>query len=633
MPRILLWTVAILLLAVLLLGITAALVLDKEKLVALASDTIRNQTGAELRVEGATSLSLFPTLGVSLEDAQLQLPEAQPGMVSVRTLIVGVRFIPLLKRQLEIDQIAVDGLLAELHRRATPELDTSGFSDAELDDFYRKRREVIAAAGPDATTRVLAAPLALKVDKLTVTDATIRLIEPDTDAVDTVILNRLTATDLNLDAGPMALEARLTLPAGDDEPAVQVTLDGSLRIDQANQSVVLEPLAVTIEGPTPSPLELSARGEVLLSAQIADLALQINSGETAGKGTLRYASFESPQVDADLVFNLLDPAALGLVGAAAAPEASRAAASDASAAAKRGKTTPAETDERAEEPLPLDAIRGVDGRVRLAVDKAVIGAHDINDLRVQVRAREGVIKLRSLTGELHGGKLKAKATFDGKHRRARLETQGTLTALDMASALRAAEARPLLTGMADIEWELESRGRTRTELIEELAGPIDIDAEKAELKDISVEGMLCQVVALINGEQLSAEFPASSRFETLSARLDLRDGKLRLSPLDVKLPYVSLSGEGRLYLLEENFRARFAARLSPELSRLDPACRVNERLTAIDWPVECKGQLTGDPGSWCAVDSEEILSDLATDELQRKLKKEAGRWLDKIIPD
>jgi uncharacterized protein involved in outer membrane biogenesis len=623
MPRILLWIVAILVVVVLLLGIAAALVLDKEKLVALASDTIRKQTGAELRVEGVTSLTLFPMLGVSLKDAQLQLPDEQPGMVSVRALDVGVRFIPLLKRELEIDGIAVDGLLAELHQRSTPELDTSGFSDAELDEFYRKRRELIAGASPDATTRVLAAPLALKVEQLTVTDATFRLIDADTGDVDTLILNRLVATGLNLDADPVELEARLSLPAGDGEPPVAVTLDGRVRIDQAKQSVVLEPLSIAVEGPTPNSVKLNARGEVLVSAQIADLALQIKSGATVGKGNLRYASFESPQLNADLAFNLLDPAALGLLGAAAAD----------APGADRPDTAAVEHDDRADEPLPLDAIRGVDGRVKLAIDKAVIGAHDINDLRVLVRAREGVVKLRSLTGELHGGKLQAKATLDGKHRRARLETQGTVTALDMVSALRAAGARPLLTGMADIEWDLESRGTTRTELIEALEGPIEIDVGQAELMDISVEGMLCKVVALINGEQLSAEFPASSRFEQLSARLQLQDGKLRLSPLDIKLPYVSLSGEGRLYLLEENFRAKFAARLSPELARLDPACRVNERLTAIDWPVECKGDIAGDPGDWCAVDSEEILSDLATDELQRKIKKEAGRWLDKIIPD
>ena len=248
MPRILLWIVAILVLAVLLLGIAAALVLDKEKLVALAGDAIRQQTGAELRVDGPTSLSLFPMLGVSLENARLQLPEEQPGTVSVRALDVGVRFIPLLKRQLEIDEIAVDGLVAELQRRATPELDTSGFSDEELDEFYRKRRELIAAAGPDAATRVMAAPLALKVDQLTVTDATFRLLEAETGEANTIILNRLAASDLNLDADPVDLEARLTLPAGGGEPPVRVSLDGSLRIDQVKQSMVLEPACAQGQG-------------------------------------------------------------------------------------------------------------------------------------------------------------------------------------------------------------------------------------------------------------------------------------------------------------------------------------------------------------------------------------------------
>jgi uncharacterized protein involved in outer membrane biogenesis len=252
---------------------------------------------------------------------------------------------------------------------------------------------------------------------------------------------------------------------------------------------------------------------------------------------------------------------------------------------------------------------------------------------MQLRANEGVIKVRAMTGELHGGKLNLKGTLDARHSEARLDTAGSLTALDIPSALKGLNQKATMTGLADIDWDLESRGVTSTELIRALKGPIKIEARDAVLQDIGVERMLCQVVALINRETLSKELPTSSRFDRFSAKLKLRDGKLRLSPLDIQLPQVKLRGEGRLYLLEQNFRAKFSARLSPELSRLDPACRINERLTAIDWPVECKGLIGDDPASWCSVDSEEILSDLATDELQRKIKKEAGKWLDKIIPD
>ena len=351
---------------------------------------------------------------------------------------------------------------------------------------------------------------------------------------------------------------------------------------------------------------------------MADLKLQIDLGETRGDGTLRYAAFESPQIDADLKLNLFDPALLVLAG----PEAvEQQVASETSGA-------PATTGD---EPLPLDAIRSIDTRARLAIAQAVFAGHAINDVKVRLRAVEGVIKLQQLTGEVHGGALDVKATFNGKHTEARMQTQGGLQGMDVAAALAAAGSEPLMSGKADLTWKVNGRGKTSNELVAALKGPINIEARDATLEGMSVEKMLCGAVALANRESLASDFPDSSRFEALSVTLKLADGKARLTPLRAELPQLQLAGEGRLHLLEKNFSATFAARLSPDLEELDPACRVNERLTSIDWPVDCKGSLDGDPADWCGVDTEGILADLATNEAERKIKKEAGKLFDKLL--
>jgi uncharacterized protein involved in outer membrane biogenesis len=618
MPRILLWLTALVVLVGLAGAAVTALLLDEDKLVALAADAIQKQTGAILEVRGETALSFFPMLGVSLSDARLQLPQGQDSTVSVRSLDIGIRLVPLLSRRVEIAGIALEGLMAELPRAPeSPELDTSGFNDKELDAFYQARREALAAAeNTSAAQAVLVAPLALRVDRLSVTDSRISQIDTASgDRLEIEIIS-LQASDLNLDGQPVPLAALLQLPGGNGDPDWKVSFEGKLRIDQTSQLLTLEPVTLNVQGATAHPVSLRAEGTVELATQRAELALRIDSGETRGSGTVQYAAFESPQIDADLHLNLFDPALLALAGPAAAGPAA----------------APDPADPADEEALPLDMIRSIDTRARLAIDRAVVAGHAIADLRVQLRASEGAVKLRSLTGELHGGKLDAKATFDAKHNTVKLQTEGKLIAMDIPLALAAMGSEPLLSGMADIEWTLQSKGKTRSALIEEMRGPIRIEAEQAVLNDIGIEQMLCQVVALVNRESLTNTLPSSSRFNKLSAKLDLRDGKLRLSPLTIELPQVQLTGEGRLYLVEQNFSAKFAATLSPELARLDPACRVNERLTAIDWPINCKGDLSGDPAGWCSVDSEEILSDLATDELQRKLKKEAGKWLDKILP-
>jgi AsmA protein len=151
------------------------------------------------------------------------------------------------------------------------------------------------------------------------------------------------------------------------------------------------------------------------------------------------------------------------------------------------------------------------------------------------------------------------------------------------------------------------------------------------LNDVSVEHLLCQAVALTNRESLTASFPENTRFSRLDADIQLADGSARLAPLRAELPQLAITGTGTYQLLDRDFKATLKARLSPELETLDPACRVSKRLTAIDWPVNCAGNAGGSPGDWCKVDTEEIITELGRNEAERKIKKKAGKLLDKLF--
>ncbi len=124
---------------------------------------------------------------------------------------------------------------------------------------------------------------------------------------------------------------------------------------------------------------------------------------------------------------------------------------------------------------------------------------------------------------------------------------------------------------------------------------------------------------------LAADFPNSSAFEELSVKINLGKGKAKLQPLKAKFPDIRLSGKGTLDIVTMDFDTNFAAKLSPGLAKLDPACRVNDSITAIEWPVSCKGNVTGEPGDWCSVDTADIIEDLAGNELKRKAQKEVEK--------
>jgi uncharacterized protein involved in outer membrane biogenesis len=613
MLRLILISLSTLLLLLVAAVILVPVLLDKEELLELASEVLYEETGATLTVDGDIGLSLFPTVGVSLADAGLTMPGSEQPDLQAHSMEIGVQFIPLLFGNVQINTIRLDGMTARIE--SAPEqaaVDSGKLSDEQLDAFYAARRKAIREADDAAGAELaLAVPLALEVKHLVITDSRLELVDPTAHKSTVIELVRLETSGLNLDGKPIPLQLQLRVPG---EPVIDVALEGNISLDQQTQVATLEAVKLIVGGVAAQPVKLQISGTIDLSRQVADLQLALELGETKGSGSLRYAGFESPQIDTSLQLNLLDPALFALAG----PEAAAAASGD----------TPSTSGD---EPLPLDAIRLIDTRADLRIDKARFDAHTVSDMRVKLRAVDGVIQITSLTGDLHGGKLDLQATFNGKHNTAKLKTAGSLTAMDIASALAAVESDPILTGTAGLNWQLHSKGRSVNELVAALSGPVKLRTEQVVLQEMSVEHMVCQAVALTNQEQLTATFPAYTKFQTLSAEIQLADGKARLRPLLAELPQIALVGTGAFDLLSQDFKASVKATLSPELEQLDRACRVSKRLTAIDWPVNCKGNVSTDPAKWCSVDTEEIIQDLAKNEGKRKLQKEANKLLKKLF--
>lgn len=604
MPRFLVYFIAIPLVIVLGGALLVSVLLDEEKLLQVAADEVRQKTGATLEVAGGADLSFFPRLGLSLKEVSLDMPGDQQTSLQARSLEIGVRMMPLLSKQVDIDSLLLDGVIISMTSEPAPApVDTSKFDDKQLARFYQDREAAKAQAGQAASAEnVMAIPLALEVAQLRITDSRLEISEigGDTQVVE---IAEFSATGLNLDGRSVPVEAQVVLVS--DQP-ITIALKGKLMISQQTQVIGLQTMDVTVSGALQEPISMTTSGEVDINRQLADLNLVADISDTRAEGQLRYASFESPQIDARLRLNQFTPALLALAG----PEA---------ASSESTEAKPADEEDIA---LPLDAIRRMDTRAELEIDKVIWGAHVVDGLKAKLRVVKGSANFPMISGTIHGGDLNMKASLNARQSTARINSQGTLQQLDIASALAASEVDPILTGKANLDWKIHGQGNSTAAITGTLRGPVNLQTEQAVLKDMGVEKMLCEAVAMVNQEPLAAEFPASSAFEALSVTLNLGKGKARLQPLKAKLPDIRLLGKGAIDIASLEFDTTFTARLSPGLGKIDPACRVNERITAIEWPVNCKGNATGEPGDWCSVDSQEILEDLAGNEIKRKAQKE-----------
>ena len=61
------------------------------------------------------------------------------------------------------------------------------------------------------------------------------------------------------------------------------------------------------------------------------------------------------------------------------------------------------------------------------------------------------------------------------------------------------------------------------------------------------------------------------------------------------------------------------------MEAIDPACRIDDRYTGLDLPVNCAGNLADEAGNLCRVDIEAIATQLLEREARSKFEKEAEK--------
>ncbi|MFK8051076.1 MAG: AsmA family protein [Halioglobus sp.] len=623
---------AILIAVPLILILAAALLLpmlvDKQQVLELASKNVREQTGATLVVKGDVDFSILPSISVNLKDTEITLPGEHSIAATARSLAIGLELWPLFSGAAEVGEIILDGLHVVVKSAPQPPaLDTSEFSDAQLDAYYSERQlEIEKRKKLQNSEAAIAVPLALNVQRLLLSDSVLETLSHETGDRSRVEVSKLEATDLNLDNRLIPIEMDIRFESNEGIAPIEIIANGGVQVDGNSQRLTLESMLVTVTGAGQETLNIQTEGVVDLTKRVADLQVKLSLAEIRGEGELRYASFESPQIVAKLDLNQFDPALIILAGPQATSKTpGEAGKADRGSSVLTGKTV----DE--DQALPFNAIRAIDARAALSIERAIFSGHVIEKVNVKVRAENGIVKLNRMTGKVHGGKLDMKATFDAKHKIAALSTRGGLSGMSIEEALKAANAKPVATGNVDLTWKLKSTGRTGNQLIETITGPINLATQEVELSDMGVEKMLCEAVAITNREKLAVELPESTRFETLSLAMNMDNGLLNMNHLRAELSNLKLSGSGSLNILSQQFEAIFGAVLSEGLAAVDPACRINKRLVAIEWPVNCAGKISEDPGEWCSVDSQKIIKQMATKEVERKIEKEAGKLLDKFL--
>lgn len=264
------------------------------------SQLARDKANLELTLNGDIGWSLFPWLGLELTQATLasaSTPE-QP-FADLRLLGLSVRVLPLLRREVQMSDIRVDGLNLNLQRdekgrsnwedigkpkQAAAPASSTGSAPAEPGEPAAKQ-----PASPPPTAQ----PIQLDIDSLIVNGARI-------DYRDVQKGQQFSAESIQLTTGAIREGANIPLKLsaffGTNQPVIRARseLQGELRFDRALKRYQLEDAKLSgevsgepLDGQT---LTYSAQGQLLvdLAAQVAEWnGLKFSGNQLRALGELK----------------------------------------------------------------------------------------------------------------------------------------------------------------------------------------------------------------------------------------------------------------------------------------------------------------------------------------------------------
>jgi len=690
----------------------------------------RDKAHIELTLNGDIGWSLFPWLGLELHDASIAtLQNPKTPFADLQMLGLSVRVLPLLRREVQMSDVRVEGLNLTLTR------DENGHGNwQDIGKRLPKEPAVgeetagnIANPTPEPQSKPDKAERLVKldIDSLTVNNASVHFSDVKSG-------RELTAESIQLSTGPIHdgidIPVKLTAFLGTNLPNLRARteLSGDLRIERALRHYQLTDLKVSgdasgdpLQGKT---VNYAAQGNLNLDlaanvADVSNLKLTVNQLRALGDLSARDLNTE-PKITGGLSIAQMDlrafmaginqplpamgdgslsqfemvarldgtPNSLALNELAAkldgssftgslavtdfakqavrvqlkadtfnadrymkpkSAEASSAGAArdaevkttEATAIGGAGDTplpnAPTQFAWSNDPLLPVERLRKLDLQADLSFGKLTLNQWPIDDASLKAQGQGGLITLENLSGGLYDGSFSTKGSLDVRPDKPLLALQTQLTRVPVEHFIKGKEgSTPPVRGLMTLNSNLTGTGNSQQAVMNSLNGTANFVLNDGVLVNANLEQQLCQGIATLNRKALSGTpHGKDTPFQELKGSLVIHDGVASNQDLKASIPGLAVDGNGDIDLRVLGMDYHVGVLIQGDKSDMpDPACQVNERFAAIEWPLRCRGPIELGAKA-CRIDRDEmgkVAAKVAGDRITEKLEEKFG---DKVSPE
>ena len=627
----------IILLAMVILPTLAIVVLiltiDPNRLKPVLENAVA-QKGLTLKMHGDIGWQLYPKLGLSIGEIELRHSQTQELMTSVKQVSAAVQLKPLLERKLVVQGLGLSGL--EFYY--TIESDGSSAWDV------LSSADSQSAPVEHEPTKSDQAPPELSIAKVRISNSKLQYHDKAVEQKTSLDIEHLNLDDISLNGQSFPIDLLLKIEAS-GQPALQAGL-------KTKVSISLEAQTFTLSA---SPIELKVGGQPLVVKASSDLfwgdpiraagelqvqpfalpallqALAIKPPKTANSNALKRVSLGlSYQLEGeDLKLSNVKAQVDDFVLSGAVNIASF---SQPAIDVQLSGTTinlddylppPSENDaptppatQSSPTPLPIKMLRDLNVNTRFNIEQIEYSGLQLQDNKLRLVARDGVIKLSELSSTVSDGKLTANGELDASKRIPTLTANIDTDGVDLGKLLKTFVEFDQLEGEISSEFTVSSTGQTDQALIENVQVKGALQSQDLKLKPLNLEQQFCKVVALLQQEALPKnEWAEQTRFEPIKLDFSFAENILDLSSLNASIAKMVSTASGSFNLSSGDFNFPTYLSIGDFAGDIEGCLPIKKRWREQKLPLRCKGNLDSIGVTTCLPDTRQI-----EDLLKAKLK-------------
>lgn len=552
------------------------LFIDAERFRPMLEQQVAEATGRSFAVGRDVDLSFFPYAGVAFTDLHLGNPAGfeRDDFVSIQSFEVRVKLLPVLFGNIEVKRFVVK----------EPRLVAIKNQNGKVNwSFDRGKPTAPATEKPPSGSGTPLPIESLTVGDFAVNNGTLIYIDKAAGTRQVVENLDLTLQNLSLDQPVRVdLSARIN-----DKPVAASGTVGPVGNDPGQGTI---PLDITLTAV--SALELKAQGSVSDPAANPRMDLAVRLEPFSARKLLSALNRSVPTDDPDALSRLslqadvaggpqsltvsngvlnLDDSTINFNAQAsdfAKPVVSFKARVDRlnldrylpPPSPKTDETPPAASPEPDASPresaapdyAPLRRMV-LDGQIEAG--SLVVHRAELTDLRVQIRARNGIIRMDPIRLQLYGGTLSGKAVGDVREKSPAAAVDLSLQGVQSEPLLQEQLQKDFLVGMANADLELSLSGTTAAAILKTLDGRGQLRFNDGALKGFDLAAMVRNVKAAFGLEPAAGERPRTD-FTELVIPFQIKKGVFSTTDSLLRSPLLRLTADGTVDFLQRTLDFR-----------------------------------------------------------------------------